>query len=224
MDCRSVIHSLSDYLDGSLVHQESHSIESHLRHCQPCHTIRLELQEIRSVARELPLHTPPRALWTRIQQEIEIEKAFPARSAAPKKQSLWQRLGEKKFTFSLPQLAGAGVLAACLLTFVAVRSVPISSNNPPIRSRDIEMRLVSNPAVLAMQARIEERLNHLNTRKASWDPQMKQVFDEHLKRIDSSLASTRQALENNEDPDQQQILVDLYKEKLQVLEDFDKLK
>ena len=224
MDCRSVIHSLSDYLDGSLTHQDSHSIESHLRHCQPCHTVRIELQEIRSVARELPLHTPPRALWARIQQEIESEQTLPARAAAVKSQSWWQRLGEKKFTFTLPQLAGTGVLAASLFTFVAVRSVSVSQiNQPPVR-RPFEMNLVLNPAVQAMQARIEERLNQLNTRKASWDPQMKQVFDEHLKRIDSSLATTRQALQNDSDPDQQQILVDLYKEKLQVLEDFDKLK
>lgn len=227
MDCRSVIHSLSDYVDGHLAQPDAQWIESHLRRCPPCQTIKADLQEIRSAARELPLHAPPRALWARIQQEIELKEQPPARRAAATQRGWWQRLGEKRFTFTLPQLAGAGALAASLLVFTAVRSnlsVSTQSLQPTKGGGAVSLVAPNSQAVQAMQSRIEERLNRLNTRKAAWDPQMKQVFEEHLKRIDFSLANTRQTLEANPDPDQQQMLLDLYKEKLQVLDDFDKLR
>lgn len=223
MDCRSVIHFLSDYLDGLLAQQEVRHIEAHLQRCQPCHSIKLDLQLIRDAARELPPQEPPRALWARIEREIAAEK--PAVAVAAAAPGWWRWLGEKRFTFTLPQLAGASALAASLLTFVALRGIPPAGQQlqPGLAGGKTAVTSYS-PAVRAMQERIDERLNRLNLRKASWDPQMKQVFDEHLKRIDSSLASTRQALQANPDPDQQQMLIDLYKEKLQVLEDFDKLK
>jgi anti-sigma factor RsiW len=228
MDCRSVIHSLSDYVDDLLTQSEAQHVESHLQRCQPCLAVKADLQEIRRAARELPLHAPPRALWARIRQEIEqgglAQAAPPARRAPAQAQNWWQRLSEKRFTFTLPQLAGASAVAASLIIFSAVRSeLPTQPVGPAIVQQASADLTANSPAVRAMQTRIEERLGRLNTRKASWKPEVKQTFEEHLKRIDYSLDSTREALRKDPKLDQQ-ILLDLYKEKLQVLEDFDRLR
>jgi anti-sigma factor RsiW len=226
MDCRSVMHSLSDYVDGLLTQSEAQHVESHLQRCQPCLAVKADFQEIRRAARELPLHTPPRALWARIQQEIEQGGLAPAASPAlraPAKSPTWrQRLSEKRFTFTLPQLAGTSALAASLIIFSALRS-GLPPPGPIIPQQAAADVTASSPAVRAMQTRIEERLNRLNTRKASWNAEVKQTFEEHLKRIDYSLDSTRDALRKDPQLDQQ-VLLDLYKEKLQVLEDFDRLR
>jgi anti-sigma factor RsiW len=227
MDCRSVIYALSDYVDGLLAQSEAQQVESHLRRCQPCLAVRADLQEIRRAASELPQHTPPRALWARIQQEIEqgglVQTASPALRAPAKTPSWWQRLSEKRFTFTLPQLAGASALAASLIIFSAVRTELPTQPGPILSQQASADVTASSPAVRAMQTRIEERLNRLNMRKASWNPEVKQTFEEHLKRIDYSLDSTRDALRKDPQLDQQ-VLLDLYKEKLQVLEDFDRLR
>jgi anti-sigma factor RsiW len=224
MDCRSVIHSLSDYVDGLLAQQESRLIESHLRECPPCQTIRDDLQQIRSAARELPLHAPPRALWARIQQEIAAQSSLPSRRAPVQSTGWWQRLSEKRFTFTLPQLAGASALAASLLIFAGVRSQLPTTQQSLVGTSAATSVAVTSPAVQSVQSRIQERLKQLNARRASWNPQVQETFEEHLRRLDESLDNTRRALQSNPDPDQQQMLLELYQEKLQVLEDFDKLR
>ncbi|MGH9853595.1 MAG: anti-sigma factor family protein, partial [Blastocatellia bacterium] len=69
MECRAVINSLSDYLDGQNIWisgDEVKQIKTHLTNCPACQNLKLELGEIKTAARELPLHTPPRVMWTRI--------------------------------------------------------------------------------------------------------------------------------------------------------------
>jgi len=226
MDCRSVIHSLSDYVDGLLVQPEVRLIESHLRACPPCQTIKEDLQQIRSVARELPVHAPPPALWARIQQEIAAESRPPSRRAPVQSPGWWQRLSEKRFTFTLPQLAGASALAASLLIFAGVRNQLPGTHQSLVSTSAATSVAVTSPAVQSVQTRIQERLSQLNARRASWNPQVQQTFEEHLKRLDESLDNTRRALQDGRsaDPDQQQMLLDLYQEKLQLLEDFNKLR
>ena len=65
MECRAVVSSLSDYLDGRNIwasDDEVEQIETHIANCPACRNLKLELSEIRNAGRELPLHTPPPAL------------------------------------------------------------------------------------------------------------------------------------------------------------------
>jgi hypothetical protein len=109
MDCQLVLGSLSNYLDGLLMGQE-------VRVIPPCNRVRLELVEIRTAARELPLHTPQRALWARVRLSIEAEATRPDPKSL-KQPSWWRRQMERRFTFTLPQLAGVGALAMALVAF-----------------------------------------------------------------------------------------------------------
>src|SRR5262249_55969145 len=120
MECRTVINSLSDYLDGQNIwvsDDEVKQIETHLTNCPACQNLKLELSEIKTAARELPLHTPPRAMWTRITKAIEAE--ISAENAPIRRtqngSGWWDWMKSRKFTFNLPQLAAGGALALALI-------------------------------------------------------------------------------------------------------------
>jgi hypothetical protein len=72
---------------------------------------------------------------------------------------------------------------------------------------------------------IDRRLSTLQVRRDAWDPQMRQLFDSHLIKIDQSLNQCRQhLLATPADQEHLRMLMALYQEKQQLLEDFDKLK
>jgi Putative zinc-finger len=217
MECRVVINSLSDYLDGSLAAQEIQSIEAHFSKCPPCQTVKLDVTQISVAAQELPLRTPPRALWARIQNEIEVELAS-SEKVAGKKASWWKRVSERNFTFTLPQLAGTSALAFSLMVFGMYHVLHQDQKLPS------QMTLgVINPLEQELQSRIQQKANQLNTRRVTWNPSMRTVYDGHLQRIDNSLSHVRQTWVTTQDADQQKLLMDLYNEKLQLMEDFERL-
>lgn len=233
MECRAVVGSLSDYLDGRemwLSGNEIREIESHLAGCPTCQSVKLELTEIKMSARELPLHTPPRAMWTRIVNEIEAElkpSERPTKEEFPEA-SWWERLKERRFTFTLPQVAGAGALAAALIVFGLFS---FSGQNPgQLNLINIKGAISGAQAALLpgedqIKAEIERRLALINSRKFNWDPQARAAFDLQLNKIEESLKTCRQALQSNPgDKVQQQVVRALYNEKRQLLDDVERLK
>ena len=215
MECRVVINSLSDYLDGSLAAQEFQSIEAHLIQCPPCHAVRADFTQITLAAKELPLRTPSRALWVRIQNEIAMETAVPGQ-VEEKKASWWKRLSERHFTFNLPQLAGASALAFSLMVFGMYHAL---HRDPQIASE----ASAALPMETEIQSKIQSKANQLNTRRVAWNPEIRTVYDNSLQRIDSSLSRVRQTWVTTRDTDQHKLLMDLYNEKLQIMEDFERL-
>lgn len=216
MECRVVINSLSDYLDGSLAAQEIQSIETHLTQCSPCHAVKLDISQISVAAKELPLRTPPRALWARIQNEIELEAVAPGK-VEEKSTSWWKRLSERNFTFTLPQLAGTSVLAFSLMVFGMYHAL----HRDPQLGAQVSADAI-NPIEQEIQSRIQLKASQLNTRRVNWNPEMRTVYDGHLQRIDNSLSRVRQTWVTTHDADQQKLLMDLYNEKLQLMEDFER--
>lgn len=229
MECRAVVSSLSDYLDGRNIwvsDGEIEQIQTHLTNCPACRNLELELSEIKKAARELPLHTPPRALWTRISKAIEAEVSTENRPVRETQNSSgwWGRLNSRKFTFSLPQLA-AGAAFAALLVVAGVSGIFVSKseNSGPLDLRGAQSALL--PGEDNIKAELESRLSVINARKANWDSQRRLEFDQRLNRIDESLKRCRQILEGNpKDAAHQETVRALYDEKRQLLVDVERLK
>ncbi len=233
MDCRIVQNSLSGYVDGQLLDKEAKLIEGHLGECMRCNVVSLDLSEIRSAARELPLHTPQRALWARIQQTIEADEVRDAGVAGKPEieeptnriARWWMEMKSRRFTFSLPQMAGAGALAMLLVGVSIFSAYRQGAGQPGIVSRPTE----AATELIAGESSIRERIKLLTSsvipQKASWDPTLQSALDRNLARISQSLEECRQKLrENPHDKEHQQMLRDLYKQQIELLEDFDKLK
>jgi hypothetical protein len=229
MECRAVVSSLSDYLDGRNIwvsDGEIEQIETHLTNCPDCRNLKLELSEIKKAARELPLHTPPRALWTRISKAIEAEISTENRPlrATQNSSGWWGWLNSRKFTFSLPQLA-AGAAFAAILVVAGVSGIfgSKSENSRPLDLRGAQSALL--PEEDNIKAELESRLGVINARKAHWDLQRRLEFDQRLNKIDESLKRCRQILEGNpKDTAHQEMVRALYNEKRQLLVDVERLK
>lgn len=219
MECRSVIDSLSDYLDGSLAAPQVQSIEAHLHQCSPCSLIKSDLSQICLAATELPLRTPSGALWTRICNEIELENT-PVEARAAKKTSWWQSWSERKFSFTLPQLAGSSALAFSLMVFGLYHA--FHNDRTTVSPTDAATAISPLPIEMEWQNKVQVRANSLNVRRAAWTNETRETFDNQIRRIDSSMLRLRQICSQTRDKEQQQLLISLYNEKLQLMEDFEK--
>lgn len=224
MECRTVRASLSDYVDGRdnwLADTEVSMIEEHLASCPGCRNLQLELTEIRTAARELPLRTPPRALWTRIVNEIELEQTL-AKPAVEESvfAALLSRLASFRLTFSLPQVAGVAALALIVTTVVIVNNRGKSDEMDFTRLQSALIR-----EEISKKAEIDRKMARIEERKASWDPSFRADFERQLNRIEDSIKECRRNLETTpNDLNQVQRMLDLYEEKRQLLEDVERLK
>jgi putative zinc finger protein len=231
MECRAVVSSLSDYIDMWLSESEAREIESHLVACPKCQTISLELNQIRSAASDLPLHTPSRALWTRIVEEIKPEKAWPENpligDSDPRESpdlNWWQRLNARRFTFTLPQLASISAFVAAMVILVMYGTISPSPRNFDISNGPRALQTALLPDEDRIKADLEQKLSVINLRKANWDPDVRAEFERHLNKIDLSLRNSREMLQTNPDDGvQQQMVLTLYDEKRQLLEDVERL-
>jgi hypothetical protein len=231
MECRAVVSSLSDYLDGQNIWVSDHEveqIETHLTNCPTCQNLKLELSEIKNAVHELPVHTPPHALWTRISKAIESEIS-PGNAPIREIQNpsgWWGWLNSRKFTFSLPQLAAACAFAVVLI--VAGISANFDANPGGANSGPLNITGAQNallPEEVEIKADLERRLGAINARKAQWDPQLRADFEQSMNRIDESLKQCRHMLEGNpKDAFHQEMVRALYNEKRQLLEDVERLK
>ncbi|MBK9316139.1 MAG: zf-HC2 domain-containing protein [Acidobacteria bacterium] len=223
MDCRAITGGLSDYLDGWMSADDTRSFESHLANCPRCRILQVELTEMRTAARELPLHTPSKAMWARISNEIEADLAaerMPNRRPV-EAGSWWEGLKSRQFTFSLPQLAGAGALAAAVAIF-GYTSLN-SQNSGKLSLAGAQTAVLQGEDELLEE--LQRRLTTINARKASWDPQYRTDFDNQMNRIEQSLVKCRKKLNDQPgDKVHQEMVRSLYKEKLQLLNDIERLK
>jgi hypothetical protein len=225
MECRVVINSLSDHIDGPALwatDSEIRSIEDHLVTCPDCQSLKLELMELKSAARELPMHTPPRAMWTRISNIVEAELPMnerPTRHDAPA-MNWWERMKARRFAFNLPQLAGLGAAALALLVFGTMFMRPA---DPALNLSGAQTALLQEESPL--KAAIDRRLAAIEPRKVNWEPRARADFEQHMARIEESLKTCREKLRANPlDVVHRNTLHALYAEQTQLLDDVERLK
>jgi Putative zinc-finger len=225
MECRAVVSLLSDYLDDQevwLSESDVRDITNHLGKCSKCWNVKQELDEIRSASRELPLHTPGRAVWTRISNIVEVEVPASKRSTRVEAPELsrWEWVKSHRFTFNLPQMAGAALVALALLFFGVMNQ---SNPTEPFDMSGATTALL--PGEDRIKAELTRRLDAINSRKSTWDPKMREAFERDLKMIEDSLQHARQLLDSNRDDKvQQEMVLSLYQEKRQLLDDVERLK
>lgn len=230
MECRAVIESLSDFLDDQGVwvsDTERSSIEKHLDVCPTCQNLKLELTEITTAARELPLHTPPQAIWVRIANTLEAELPASERKTREEfpTETWWERFKARQFTFTLPQMAGAGALAVAL---VVTGIYGLSGRTPSADPSRLSLTGVQSallPDEDQIRAELNQRLAEVNKLKAGWNTKSRSEFETRLTQIEESLEKCRGELRANpNDQTQQQQLRKLYEEKRQLLENAERSK
>ena len=223
MECINVRDTLSDYVDGGLPATQAHQVAHHMTECDGCQRLELQLSEIRSAARDLPLHTPSKALWTRISNMIEAEGliADPRATMSMKKETLLDRWRAAWAALSMPQLAGAGALAALLVTFGGIGFYRQFSN--VVTMGGLQAALL--PEESQLKSEFDLRFNALKAKLTGLDAQRRSALDAEMNRLEKSIEMCRLQLQAQpQDAQQLEQMRRLYAEKSALLDKIEQAK
>jgi hypothetical protein len=229
MNCEQCQELIHDLIDGSISQRDELTLNTHLKQCLDCDSVRQDLTSILSYCQTHrgEYEAPPneQALWLRIRNVIEAENggrvAVQTESREP---SFLGRLMGRTWELSLPQLASlaaAIVLMVSLMTVVGLRrwdNSPVSDPVPEAQASNINDRLFQR----------RQAINYWNQRveinKVRWSPEMRDAFERNMKVIDEAVANSLNELNRNpHDEVSEQMLNESLNDKLALLKEFSDL-
>jgi anti-sigma factor RsiW len=188
---------LSEYLDGELPQGERVALEAHLQTCTDCSALLMDLRRVIRRARLLKGQTPAHDLWPGIASRIG---ATPARSEEVVELASHRR-GARQWSFSLPQLAAAGI-ALMALTGGAVWMLRAPAT--PARVESMVTAPAGTPAVNASvkpsafqsyAAAVADLERVLANGREQLDSTTVRIIEQNLAAIDRAIAEAQRALE-----------------------------
>src|SRR5215216_346650 len=229
MNCETCQELIHDLIDGSITQRDEFTLNTHLRECLNCDSVRQDLASIVGFCHTQrgQYEAPPneQALWLRIRNVIEAELPNRVVANTESKPSFLARLMGRSWELSLPQLAAstvAIVLLVSLVTVVGLRrfggyGVP-QNPAPQTEASNINDRIFQRRQV------IDYWNQRVELNKARWSPQMRAKFDLSLKSIDEAISISMDELSRNpHDEISEQMLNESLDYKLTLLKDFSDL-
>ena len=195
---------LSAYLDSDLEDSKIEEIKNHLASCRDCSAVCDELGSLKTGLSALGDSEPVRDLWP----AIERMKAKTAESGF----AAWLR----RF-WMVPASAAAGAAAAVLLVFVLVGPTTDPAKQPagPVTALQAVAR-----AETEYRKAIDSLEGALNETREGWDPKTRQIVEQGLAEMNSTIEKCRAAMkENEEDPNAQEAMLAAYQYKVDFLTD-----
>jgi anti-sigma factor RsiW len=189
---------LSDYLDGELPDGERVALESHLQSCEECSAILADLRRVVLRARTLREPALPRDLWPGIASRIG---ATPA-SSHDVVDLTSRRPRSRRWAFSLPQLAAAGLAlmtvsgggAWLLSTWSQPDALPPVVALPSGESPAVTVAIRPN-ASQSYAAAVADLERVLAEGRGRLDSTTIKVIEQNLAAIDRAIADAQRALE-----------------------------
>ena len=228
MNCETCQELIHDLLDGSISQMDESTLNTHLRQCLDCDSVRQDLASIVGFCRTQrgQYEAPPNevALWLGIRNVIEAENPSGVAGKSEPRRSFLGGLMGRSWELSLPQLAGlvaAIVLFVSLATVVGVRRWGVEAGpETPVQSQ------ASNVNDRVWQRR--QAINYWNQRvelnKMRWSAEMRETFDRNMKVIDEAVANSLNELNRNpHDEVSEQMLNESLNDKLSLLKEFSEL-
>ena len=229
MNCETCQELIHDLIDGSISQTDEFTLNTHLKQCLDCDSVRQDLTSIVGFCRTQrgQYEAPPneRALWLRIRNVIEAE--IPSRIAAtpaPRRSFLGRLMGHT-WELSLPQLATSAVaivLLVSLATVVGLRrwggyGVPATVTQVAASNENDQVWQRQQQVISYWNQRIE-------VNKVRWSPEMRATFDRNMKFIDEAVGNALEDLKRNpHDEVSEQMLNEALNDKLTLLQDFSDL-
>ena len=187
---------LSEYLDGELTEGDRVALEAHLQTCAECAAVVSDLRRVIRRARTLKPVAPSVDLWPTIARRIGSKS--PATSVVD---LTTRRAKSKRWAFSLPQLAAAGI--ALMMTSggtVWLFSSAARRNSPPVvvtapstaaPAVNVAVRPTASQSYAAAVADLEQVLAE---GRGKLDSTTVKVIEQNLAAIDRAIAEAQQAL------------------------------
>lgn len=235
MNCETCQELIHDLVDGSISQSDESLLNTHIKDCLDCESVRQDLASIVGFARTRrgEYEAPPneQALWLRIRNVIEAEAIARDRTgnrvaSSERQPSFWERLMGRSWELSLPQLVAstaAIVLLVSLTTVVGLRrwgttEIPTTQPTAIVGTSDISDRISQREQALTYwKQRVE-------INRARWNPEMRDVFDRNMSTINEAVANSLNELKKNPHDDvSEQMLNEAMNDKLALLKKFSDL-
>jgi Putative zinc-finger len=171
---------LSEYLDGELSAGEQAELETHLRGCAECAALLVELRRVVARARAVEDRPPTRDLWPGIAQHIGVAR------------------GPRRFTFSLPQLAAAGIALAALAGGGAWLAHPVATTSVAMPAAPEQLPAVTAAArsrsAQSYDAAVADLERVLRAGRGRLDTATVRVIEQNLAAIDRAILEAQRAV------------------------------
>lgn len=178
---------LSAYVDGALEGEALAAAEAHLADCAECRAAAQDLRRVVALARALDDRPPERDLWPGI-----AERIGPTSGAGTV--PLPRR---RRFVFSVPQLAAAGIALSALSAGLAGTAVHLLARRPAaVAEVPPTVALPQHVAATAApyDAAIQELEEILAARRSELDSSTVRTLEATLRVVDRAIAQARSAL------------------------------
>ena len=226
MNCETCQELIHDLLDGSITQRDEFTLNTHLKECLDCDSVRQDLASIVGFCRTQrgQYEAPPneQAMWLRIRNVIEAELPSRTVTNTEPQRSFFSRLMGRSWQLSLPQLAAstaAIVLLVSLVTVVGLRRwggyEVVAIAPAQFGASDVNDRIWQRRQV------IDYWNQRIELNKARWSPEMRETFDRNMQVIDQAVANSLDELKRNpHDEISEQMLYEAMTEKVNFLRDF----
>lgn len=228
MNCEKCQELIHDLVDGTISRNDEFTLNTHLKECLDCESVRQDLTSIVGFCRTHrgDYEAPPneKALWLRILNVIQTQKAGDLVIKTEPRPSFLSRLMSHSWELSLPQLVSSTVAIVLLVSLVTVVGLRRSGGDgTPTQSSRVEASNV-NERVWQRQQVINYWNQRVELNKARWSPEMRETFDRNLSVIDQAVADSMKELNRHpHDEVSEQMLNESLNDKLALLKEFSDL-
>lgn len=181
---------LSEFVDGDLDAATTAAAEAHLAVCTTCAETVAELRAVANRAGALSDREPARDLWPGIAERLERKATVTAIATR-------KRMRERRVTFTVPQLAAAGLallLVSAGTVWVAVRSDESSPVGPAATAAPV-VAVSATGIVAGYEPAVRDLEQVLAEHRDRLDPETVRVIETSLATIDRAIADAIAALE-----------------------------
>ena len=231
MNCETCQELIHDLIDGSITQRDELTLNTHLKECLDCESVRQDLASIVGFCRTQrgQYDAPPneQAMWLRIRNVIEAE--LPRRPSyvagnAESQQSFFGRLMGRTWELSLPQLATSTVAIVLLVSLVTVVGLRRwGGYGVPPAPEQVEASNV-NDRIWQRRQVIDYWNQRVELNKARWSSEMRETFERNMQVIDQAVANSLDELKRNpHDEISEQMLNESLNDKLALLKEFSDL-
>ena len=228
MNCETCQELIHDLVDGSISQRDEFTLNTHLKECLDCDSVRQDLASIVGFCRTQrgQYDAPPNehALWLRIRNTIEAELPSRVTTTPERRGSFFERLMGRSWELSLPQLAASAiaiVLLVSLATVVGLRrwgGYGVEAAPTQFEASNV------NDLMWRHRQAIEYWNQRVEQSKARWTPEMRASFNDTLAVIDQQVTDSLNDLKQKpHDTVSEELLNESLNRKLQFLKDFSDL-
>jgi len=231
MNCETCQDLIHDLIDGSITQRDEFTLNTHLRECLDCDSVRQDLAAIVGFCRTQRgvYEAPPneQALWLRIRNTIEAERPSRVNTNTDHRPSFLSRWMGRSWELSLPQLAASAVaivLLVSLATVVGLRRWGGYGTPAIVAGTQAEEAANLDDRFFQRRQVIDYWNQRVELNKARWSPEMRETFERNMKVIDQAVSESMNDLKRNpHDEVSEQMLNESLNDKLALLKEFSDL-